>query len=225
MTVQADFDRIALLRESAFDPNGWYHDMLLRELGDAALGEALDLGCGKGKFTRVLARRARRVVGLDFSANMIAVARARSAGLANIEYVQADAMEWPWPEARFNCIVSIATLHHLPLATMLERMKRALRPGGRIAVLDLCVTSNPLAWVAVNSLAVPASLLLRLRYERRLLRDPEVRRVWDAHAASDRYPTVYEVRSICARVLPGACVRRHLLWRYSILWKSNSVTF
>jgi ubiquinone/menaquinone biosynthesis C-methylase UbiE len=209
--VQADFDRIALLRESAFDHNSFYHHMLLRDLGDAARGEVLDVGCGTGQFTRVLARQARRVVGLDFSTNMIAAARERSAALANVKYVQADATTWDWPVARFDCVVSIATLHHLPLEPMLERMKRALRPGGRIGVLDLCAV--PIVW---NAAALPASLLLRLYHERRLLRDPEVRRVWDAHAATDRYLTVREVREICARVLPGARVRRHLLWRYSI---------
>ncbi len=212
-SVQADFDRIALLRESGFDHNRFYHEVLLRELGDASRGEVLDIGCGTGQFTRVLARRARRAIGVDFSANMIAAARERSAGLANVEYIQADALSWEWPVERFDGVVSIATLHHLPVEAMLTRMKHALRPGGRIAVLDLCAV--PMVW---NVAAMPASLLLRLWHEGRLLRDPEVRRVWDAHAATDRYLTVREVRSICARVLPGARVRRHLLWRYSMAW-------
>jgi ubiquinone/menaquinone biosynthesis C-methylase UbiE len=84
-TVQAEFDRIALLPPARFDHNGYYHELLLRALPPRA-GQALDLGCGTGEFTRLLAGRAVRVLGLDFSANMIRVARERSAGIGNIEF-------------------------------------------------------------------------------------------------------------------------------------------
>jgi SAM-dependent methyltransferase len=41
------------------------------------------------------------------------------------------------PAAHFDCIVSIATLHHLPLELMLEKMKAALKENGVLLVLDL----------------------------------------------------------------------------------------
>ncbi len=51
---------------------------------------------------------------------------------------------------------------------------------------------------------------------------PEARAAWDAHGRDDVYPTVGEVRRVCADLLPGAQVRRHLLWRYSLVWHKDS---
>jgi hypothetical protein len=47
-----------------------------------------------------------------------------------------------------------------------------------------------------------------------------VRDAWVAHAPNYVYPTLAQVREVCDRVLPGARVRRHLLWRYSIVWRA-----
>ena len=51
-------------------------------------------------------------------------------------------------------------------------------------------------------------------------RSPELRRAWEEHGATDRYPTLAEVRDACAEAgLSGVKVRRHLLWRYSLVWR------
>jgi hypothetical protein len=52
----------------------------------------------------------------------------------------------------------------------------------------------------------------------------EVRRAWAEHGRLDRYPRVGQVRKICRELLPGARVRRHLFWRYSIVWRKASAT-
>ena len=71
----------------------------------------------------------------------------------------------------------------------------------------------------MSLLAVPAARLLRLRHTGRLGDPPELRRAWAEHGRSDRYLTLAEVRAACAGALPGASVRRHLLWRYSVVWR------
>jgi SAM-dependent methyltransferase len=219
-SVQADFDRLALLPPGGLDHNAQYHRTLLRQL-PSCMGEALDLGCGTGDFARLLAARADRVLALDFSANMIAAARERSAGAANLQFLQADALTWDWPVERFDCVASIATLHHLPLEPMLQKAKAALRAGGTLLVLDLRRTGNWVEWFLLNSVAMPASAALRLFHDGRLVRQAEERRLWNEHAKSDHYLTVAEVRRICKPILPGAKVRRHLLWRYSLVWRKS----
>jgi hypothetical protein len=53
----------------------------------------------------------------------------------------------------------------------------------------------------------------------RLLPRREVRAAWAAHERHDLYPTMTEVHTLCASVLPGAKIKKHFLWRYSIVWQ------
>ena len=71
----------------------------------------------------------------------------------------------------------------------------------------------------LNVLAISVSVSLRLIHHGRLLPRREVRAAWAAHEAHDAYTTMKEVRTLCTDILPGARVRKHLLWRYSIVWQ------
>jgi ubiquinone/menaquinone biosynthesis C-methylase UbiE len=90
------------------------------------LGEALEVECGTGEFARLLAERCERVLAVDLSPRMIEEARARAKDHPNVEYLLADASSWAFPRERFDCVASIATLHHLPLGPMLAKMRDAL---------------------------------------------------------------------------------------------------
>lgn len=215
--VRADFDRLAGLSRDGWDHNAHYHGFLLGQV-PARCRLALDVGCGTGAFARLLAGRCRRVVAIDLSPRMVEVARARSASRPNVEYLVADAMAWPFARGRFDCVASIAAAHHLPLVPLLARMRDGLAPGGTLLLLDIYRPRSP-ADLAVSLLAVPASRVLRLRHSGRLADPPELRRAWEEHGRTDRYLSLAEVRAACERVLPGAVVRRHLLWRYSVVWR------
>jgi hypothetical protein len=73
----------------------------------------------------------------------------------------------------------------------------------------------------LNLLAIPVSVSLRLIHHGRLRPPREVRAAWAAHERHDTYPTMPEVHALCARILPGAKIKKHLLWRYSIVWQKN----
>jgi 2-polyprenyl-3-methyl-5-hydroxy-6-metoxy-1,4-benzoquinol methylase len=216
-SVRADFDRIARLTEhGGWDHNDHYHDFLLRHVPKHCRN-ALDIGCGTGTFTRRLAQRALRVVGVDLSPEMVRIARERSTGYPNVEYRLSDVQDWEPAEAQFDCIATIATLHHLPPEEMLRKMRMALRPGGTLLVLDL-YTQQTAADLLTNVVAVPVNLALRVTKDWRVWEPAEVRAAWDEHGRTDVYPTLREVRRVCARVLPSARITRHLMWRYSVVW-------
>jgi SAM-dependent methyltransferase len=217
--IRADFDRIALLPEDEYNHNDAYHPYLLKHL-PASGAQALDLGCGTGAFSRLLARRYRRVLALDLSPRMVEVAKERSGAFPSIDFQVADATTFDFPPQRFDCVASIATLHHLPLEPMLSRVKGALRPGGVLLVLDL-FQAEGVADLATGLLALPVSIGLRLLKTGRLREPAEVRAAWDEHGRVDTYVTLSQVRRACHAVLPGARVKRHLLWRYSIVWKKG----
>ncbi len=219
--IQAEFDRIALASQhepvgKKWNHNDHYHPFLLNHL-PARIESALDIGCGMGTFARELATSADQVLAVDLSAEMLRAARARSADFPQIEYQQVDVLTWAWPENAFDCIASIATLHHLPLETVLPKIKAALKPGGMLLILDL-YQNEGLLDLGRSLLALPLDVLHRWLKNGRLYNPPEVRAAWGAHGQDDVYPHVSEVRERCARILPGAQVRKHLFWRYSLVW-------
>jgi 2-polyprenyl-3-methyl-5-hydroxy-6-metoxy-1,4-benzoquinol methylase len=217
-TVRSDFDRIAALPERyAWSPNDFYHPYLLKRLPPYC-GHALEIGCGTGAFARCLANRSGKVTGLDLSPEMVRLACLRSADYHNIDFQVADVAEWAFPPSAFDCIASIATLHHLPLATMLLKMRESLNPGGTLLVLDLWRAQGA-GDILVSLVTAPLNFVLRAVHNRRLFMPRDVREAWDEHGRNDVYMTVREVRSICAAILPGATVKKHLLWRYSIVWR------
>jgi SAM-dependent methyltransferase len=215
--VRADFDRLATLAGDAWDHNRHYHGWLLAQV-PRGCGDALEVGCGSGAFARALAGRARRVLALDLSPEMIRVARAHAPPRANLEYRVADAAETELPHERFDCIASLATLHHLAPRDALARLRDALRPGGVLLVLDLVSDPGP-GGLARSALAVAASGLVRLARNGRQREPRALREAWAEHVRGERYPTLEEARALACELLPGARVRRHLFWRYSIVWR------
>lgn len=216
-TIQKDFDRIALVSEDGGAHNDHYHNFLLRHL-PSNCHDVLEIGCGTGAFARRLAERSQQVLALDLSPEMIRIARERSAQFSNIEFQLADVRDSPFHIGSFDCIASIATLHHLPFPEMLLKMEAALKPGGILLVLDLFEPAG-LSDSLLNLLALPVSATLRLIHHRRLLPRREARDAWIAHERHDSYPTMNEVHALCERMLPGAKIKQHLLWRYSIVWQ------
>lgn len=218
-TIQTDFDRIALVSPDGSLQNSHYHNFLLRRLS-SRLPAALEIGCGKGEFSQRLAQRSERVLALDLSPEMIRIARARFSHLTNVEFQIADFMSYDLPPEGFDCIATIATLHHLPLREALLKLKAALKPGGVLLILDLFKAAG-LSDALLNPLAMSVSVSLRLVQHGRLLPAREVRAAWAAHERHDIYPTMKEVHALCAEILPGAQIKKHLLWRYSVVWKKS----
>jgi ubiquinone/menaquinone biosynthesis C-methylase UbiE len=215
-TIQEDFDRIALVSPDGATHNDHYHNFLLRQL-PAHFDNSLDIGCGTGSFARRLAERSQHVLALDLSPEMIRLARERSANFSNIDFQLANVRDVSFQARGFDCIASIATLHHLPLAEMMLKMKAALKPGGVLLILDLFEPEGATDAV-LNLLALPVSVGLRLIHYGRLLPQRAERAAWNAHESHDLYPKMNEVQALCDRFLPGAKIRKHLLWRYSIVW-------
>ncbi|MHB1022001.1 MAG: metalloregulator ArsR/SmtB family transcription factor [Acidobacteriaceae bacterium] len=99
-----------------------------------------DLGAGEGVLSMLLAQRATQVIAIDNSEKMVEVGteHARQQGVKNLEYRQGDIEEVPIPDATVDLAFFSQSLHHAlhPERAVAEAW-RILKPGGRIAVLDL----------------------------------------------------------------------------------------
>ena len=125
---------------------------------------ALDLCCGTGDLALGLARRGAHVVGLDFSAQMLAVAQRRTSkyreqtlegaphALRKTQgpaltpfFVSGDAQRLPFADNSFNIVTVGYGLRNLASwETGLREMQRVAKPGGRLVVLDFGKPDNPL---------------------------------------------------------------------------------
>lgn len=105
---------------------------------DVAGSDVLELGCGTGKNTVWLADRARRVVAMDFSDNMLARARERVKA-KNVEYLRHDVRQpWPVPSAATDLVIGNLVLEHVEhLAPVYGEAARVLRPGGQLFLCEL----------------------------------------------------------------------------------------
>jgi demethylmenaquinone methyltransferase/2-methoxy-6-polyprenyl-1,4-benzoquinol methylase len=136
------FDRVARRYDlintvlSAGTDGGWRR-RAARETGLATGGSAIDVACGSGRLTAELAKRAGqggRVVGLDFSAQMLEVARRH---YPKLEFVEGDAIELPFDNASFDASTISFGLRNLadPIRGLRE-MARVVKAGGRAVVLE-----------------------------------------------------------------------------------------
>ncbi len=112
----------------------------------------LDLACGPGFYTCPLAARVSggRVVGLDLSRPMLALAsrRSRREGLANVGFVRGTALELPFVESRFDVVNCCGALHLFPdTVRALAEIRRVLRPDGRFTVATVRRVEGPVAFV------------------------------------------------------------------------------
>lgn len=218
-TVQADFDAIARHNQAqGWNHNNHYHEYLLRQMPRPCY-HALDIGCGAGEFARRLAQRANHVLALDLSPEMIRLAQERSPHRSNLDYQVGDVLNFALPVNHFDFIGSIATFHHLPLTLLITRLQAALKPGGVLAVLDL-YRSETIGDHLTNIVAVPVhQTLQRLKNGRSRRLSPAAQAAWAQHDQHDQFLPLTEIRRICANHLPDAKVKRHLLWRYSLVWR------
>jgi len=115
---------------------------VLDEAGDVSGLVVVDLGCGSGQLSLKLARQAKRVLAVDFSAAMLErlAERAAQAGRDNVETLAAALQELELPSSSADLVVSNYALHHLRRAEkqqLLRRCRDWLVPGGRIVVGDM----------------------------------------------------------------------------------------
>lgn len=166
------------------------------DLADIRPGErVLDVGCGTGDVTLAAARRVGpggAVYGIDAAPEMIDVARskARRRGLP-VEFMVEPVEALSFANGSFDVVVSSLMMHHLPgelRRRALAEVRRVLRPGGRVVIVDLqAMSRSPRPWE-------PGWLVTRL-HKMRISTPAEVRASIEARAALLREAGFHAVES------------------------------
>lgn len=142
--VEAMFDRIAprydmLNRLLTFRMDVRWRRRAVRSLALPEASRVLDLACGTGDLCQALVRAGHVPVGVDFSAGMLRAAH------TDVPLVRADAMQLPFADATFDGITcGFALRNFVALEPVLAECARVLRPGGRVALIDVAEPVSPL---------------------------------------------------------------------------------
>jgi ubiquinone/menaquinone biosynthesis C-methylase UbiE len=136
MNNQQAYDNWAKTYDAVSNPTRDVEARALRSLlAPVECANALEIGCGTGKNTAWLAERAGHLIGADFSAEMLAQARAKIAS-PKIEFTQIDAREaWRFASAQFDLVTCSLILEHIDdIGFVFQEAGRVLQPGGRFYV-------------------------------------------------------------------------------------------
>jgi 2-polyprenyl-3-methyl-5-hydroxy-6-metoxy-1,4-benzoquinol methylase len=190
--------------------NPHYHSYLLRQIPKRVC-RTLDVGCGLGLFAWKLAERSEVVEALDVDSAVLSEASILNPA-PNISYFEADFLVADLPEAGYDVIVSIATLHHMDIEAALEKMKLLLRPSGKLLILGL-YQEKTLIDYAYSAVSIPLNFVY-LKWHRASTAKPT--------AAAPTRPAqlpLKQIRKVADAVIPGFLLQRHLFWRYSLIWQ------
>jgi SAM-dependent methyltransferase len=214
-----------MARADYWNHNVHYQPVILGAV-PAGCGAALDVGCGDGLLVRRLAERCAEVTGIDRDPRMIALARAeahqteahqteahraeahRAEAPSRTRFIEADFLTHPLDPASFDFVCANTSLHHMDFAAALTKAAEILRPGGRLAVIGLAADKSVTDLLA-GAPGIPATLFYRALYGKGGSGAPVM----------DPQMSWREVRAEAARLLPSVRYRRHLLWRYSLIWR------
>lgn len=150
------YDRYARLLSFGQDPR--WRSFLVSRIAAGAEETVLDVACGTGAVAaELVARNGCRVVAVDQSAEMLAVARRRLGGLVELRQARAEAL--PFPDESVDGLTFTYLLRYVddPAATMRE-LARVVRPGGAVAMLEFSAPRQVLArvgWEAYVRVGLP----------------------------------------------------------------------
>jgi len=184
--VSGIFDRMANHYAGERGASPWFQAQLniVLEMLGSKRGLLLDIGCAAGAEFQPLLARGFQIVGLDYSSEMLRLAKQRfgtsDGGSQSVHLCRADAEALPFPDASFDHVVCLGVFEYLSTYDRcLDEIHRVLRPGG-LAIISLptCVSLDRLSYNLLHMTAVPLGRAIkRLMGKRRSAQPP--RRNWN----------------------------------------------
>lgn len=143
--IAVDYDKMNSV--ISFNQHKKWRTDIMNRMNVAKDSRALDVCCGTGDWTVALADAVGpggKVTGLDFSESMLASGRPKVAKYNNVDLIQGNAMELPFPDNSFDYVTIGFGLRNVPdYGQVLAELNRVLKPGGMAACLETSQTEIP----------------------------------------------------------------------------------
>jgi SAM-dependent methyltransferase len=211
MTPTPLFDPIAELYEQYAEINDEVYRPYLERALPVHAGRGVDLGCGSGRFTGLLAQRCDRVLAVDISRREVSIAKAKR-GYSNVDYRVSSLLDIRSDiQPPFDVVLSVNTLFHLFREhgpdKVLRHVRSLVAPGGWAVIVDVVTPgTRPLLWHRWWGVQDAARTLRRrhslddARTVFRLRQHP----VWMTHVRLNKPLRRTDFRQRYTRLFPGA---------------------
>jgi len=178
--VSGTFDRQAPFYAAERGQSPWFRaqvDIVLQML-DSESGLILDIGCAAGAEVELLGTRGFRIVGIDYSEEMLRFAQQRFIAFDGAHFCRADAESLPFASASFDHVVCLGVFEYLSTYEhCLEEIYRVLRPGGVVIIsVPTRVSLDRFSYLLCSVTAIPMWRGIKMLMGKRRSRQPIGRR-------------------------------------------------
>ena len=133
LKIKTDFNQEVNIYTEEIDENDGRVTAILSFFGDLKAKKVMDVGCGKGRYLRILQNRfpESRLYGIDLSEKML------ESCPEGVETSVGTMLNIRYPDAFFDCVYSVEALEHaVAIEPAIKEMARVLKPGGKIVIID-----------------------------------------------------------------------------------------
>lgn len=191
--------------------NTIYHKSILKHL-PISRSSALDIGSGLGTFSNKLSNIFHNVNCLEPDSESIELSKKRFGSKGNINYINSSFESHNFVSEKYDFISAIASIHHMDFKSTLLKMNDLLKPGGKLVILGLFREST-LVDLFISLAAILPNLIMNTLFKndadnsKMIITRPQM--------------TLKEIKKSSKDILGNFKFKRHLFWRYSIIYERN----
>ena len=174
----------------------------------------LDVGCGDGSLLAYLDDGVKELTGIDIDKSCISRA-ITDYKTSNTDFICCDFNQFT-SSKRYDAIIFVASIHHMDMASAIEKAKTLLSTNGIIIIVGLAKPANVLDYMIEILRILPCGIISKLKH----MQSSENLNI----PVSYQTPSLADVRKISSEILPHAKIRYGLYYRFLLKWiKQQSI--